>query len=144
MADLKGLTREPIGVDVLLAALAGPSDGAVATFYGVVRDNQDGRAVDHLEYEAHEPMAEMQIAQLGWDAAGRWGLNAVRVQHRLGRMAIGEVSVFIGVAAPHRGEALEACRWLIDTLKAEVPIFKKEFYVDGGTNWVGEPAPIDS
>ena len=143
MADPKGLTREPIAVKALLAALAGPSDGAVATFSGVVRDNQDGRAVDHLEYEAHEPMAEMQIAQLGWDAVGRWGLSAVRVQHRLGPMAIGEVSVFIGVAAPHRGEALEACRWLIDTLKSEVPIFKKEFYRDGGRNWVGEPVPLD-
>ena len=141
MADSRGLTREPIAVEALLAALAGPSDGAVATFSGVVRDNQDGRAVDHLEYEAHEPMAEMQIAQLGWDAAGRWGLSSVCVQHRLGPMAIGEVSVFIGVAAPHRGEALEACRWLIDTLKAEVPIFKKEYYRDGGTNWVGEPVP---
>ena len=67
----------------------------------------------------------------------------MRVQHRLGPMAIGEVSVFIGVAAPHRGEALEACRWLIDTLKSEVPIFKKEFYRDGGRNWVGEPVPLD-
>jgi len=139
VADHQALTREPIAVEALLAGLAGPADGALATFSGVVRDNQDGRAVDHLEYEAHEPMAEMQISQLGWDATGRWGLSAVRVQHRLGPMAIGEVSVFIGVAAPHRGEALEACRWLIDTLKAEVPIFKKELYVDGGTNWVGGP-----
>jgi molybdopterin synthase catalytic subunit len=137
------LTRGPIAIERLLASLAGPADGAVATFCGVVRDNQDGRAVDRLEYEAHEPMAEMQIRQLGWDAVGRWGLSAVCVQHRLGPMAIGEVSVFIGVASPHRGEALEACRWLIDTLKAEVPIFKKEFFVDGGTDWVGEPAAIE-
>ncbi|HEV1997499.1 MAG TPA: molybdenum cofactor biosynthesis protein MoaE [Candidatus Dormibacteraeota bacterium] len=139
MADIAPLTREPIAVESLFAALAGPADGAVASFAGVVRDNQDGRAVDHLEYEAHEPMAEMQMAQLGWDATGRWGLSAVRLQHRLGPLAIGEVSVFIGVAAPHRAEALEACRWLIDTLKAEVPIFKKEFFRDGGTNWVEEP-----
>ena len=142
MAEPAALTRDPIAVETLFAGLAGPGDGAVATFAGVVRDNQDGRAVDHLEYEAHEPMAEMQMAQLGWDATGRWGLSAVRVQHRLGKMGVGEVSVFIGVAAPHRAEALEACHWLIDTLKAEVPIFKKEFFRDGATNWVGEPPGV--
>ncbi|HEY8741187.1 MAG TPA: molybdenum cofactor biosynthesis protein MoaE [Candidatus Dormibacteraeota bacterium] len=132
------LTREPIEVGHLTSGLAGAADGAIATFVGVVRDNQDGRAVQRLEYEAHEPMAEAQVAQLVSNATRRWGLSAVRLRHRLGSIGIGEVSVFIGVASPHRAEALEACRWLIDTLKAEVPIFKKEYYVDGGTSWVEE------
>ena len=124
--------------------LAGSGDGAVATFAGVVRDNQDGKAVDHLEYDAHEPMAVTQMDQLGREAIARWRVTSVRMQHRLGPMAIGDISVFIAVAAPHRAEALEACRWLIDTLKAQVPIFKKEFFADGGTNWVGEAdSPTD-
>jgi molybdopterin synthase catalytic subunit len=123
-----------------MAGLAGPGDGAVATFAGVVRDNQDGRAVDHLEYEAHEPMAVKQMNRLAREATDRWGLTSVSMQHRLGPMTIGEVSVFIAVAAPHRAEAMEACRWLIDTLKSEVPIFKKEFFADGAMDWVGEPS----
>ena len=138
MAEPPALTREPIRAGDLLDGLAGLADGAVATFAGVVRDNQDGRAVDHLEYEAHEAMAVEQMRRLSREAGEKWGLTSVRVQHRLGPMAIGDTSVFVAVAAPHRAEALEACRWLIDTLKAEVAIFKKEFYADGGTSWVGE------
>jgi molybdopterin synthase catalytic subunit len=135
------LTRSAIDVGSLLAGLAGPGDGAAASFTGVVRDNHDGRRVAHLEYEAHEEMAAAQMGRLAADATGRWGLGTVRLQHRLGRLELGEVSVFVGVSAPHRAEALEACRWLIDTLKAEVPIFKKEFYADGGAGWVEEGMP---
>lgn len=143
MAESSWLTREPIAVDALTAALGGPADGAVATFIGRVRDNQDGRSVEYLEYEAHEPMAIKRLRLLAEDAAARWGLNSVLVQHRLGRLDIGEASVFVGVAAAHRAEALDACRWLIDTLKADVPIFKKEFYADGGSDWVGEPVAVE-
>lgn len=130
------LTRHAIDVGRLSARLATPADGAVATFVGVVRDNHEGQGVSRLEYEAHEPMAEAQLERLAGAAAERWGLSAVVVEHRLGSLEIGEVSVVVGVASPHRAEALESCRWLIDTLKAEVPIFKKEFYTDGGQNWV--------
>jgi molybdopterin synthase catalytic subunit len=130
------LTRDAIDVAGLSAGLAGPADGAVATFVGVVRDNNDGHPVSHLEYEAHEPMAESQLEQLADAAAERWSLSAVVLQHRLGSLRVGEVSVLAGVASPHRAEALEACRWLIDTLKAQVPIFKKEHYADGGETWV--------
>ncbi|MEA2683576.1 MAG: hypothetical protein QOK05_1904 [Chloroflexota bacterium] len=139
MAELNAttaLTREPIAVGALSAGLSGLADGAIATFIGVVRDNQDGRRVTHLEYEAHEPMAEKQLANLAQTARERWGLSTVQLQHRLGSLTLGEVSVFVGVASSHRAEALEACRWLIDTLKAEVPIFKKEFFADGGVDWV--------
>jgi molybdopterin synthase catalytic subunit len=135
------LTREPIAVGALSAGLASPADGAVATFAGVVRDNQDGRRVSRLEYEAHEPMADAQLAKLAQTARERWGLSAVRLQHRLGGLGLGDVSVFVGVASPHRAEALAACHWLIDTLKAEVPIFKKEYYLDGGEDWVEEGFP---
>lgn len=115
--------------------MAGSGDGAVATFAGVVRDNQDGRGVLYLEYEAHEPMAESQIGRLLAEARQRWPISAASARHRLGRLEIGEVSVLIEVAAPHRAEALEACHWLIDELKARVPIFKREFYADGSA-WI--------
>jgi molybdopterin synthase catalytic subunit len=131
------LVRGRIDSAALAAGVATPSDGAVATFVGVVRDNHAGRGVLWLEYEAHEEMANRQLVALIEEARRRWPVGEVAVQHRLGRLEIGEVSVAIAVAAPHRAEALEACRWLIDTLKAEVPIFKKETYGDG-EGWVEE------
>ncbi|HEV3232505.1 MAG TPA: molybdenum cofactor biosynthesis protein MoaE [Candidatus Dormibacteraeota bacterium] len=134
------LTRDPIDVPTLLAGVASGGDGGYAAYVGVVRDNQDGRAVLWLEYEAHEPMAERQIEALIARAQSRWPLGEVRILHRLGRLAIGEPAVAIAVAAPHRDAALEACRWLIDTLKSEVPIFKKERHADGET-WVGDAPP---
>jgi molybdopterin synthase catalytic subunit len=129
------LTRDPIDAASLGASVPTSKDGAVATFSGVVRDHHDGRAVLWLEYEAHEEMAQKQIGALIEDARRRWPIGGVVIQHRLGRLEIGETSVAIAVAAAHRAEALEACRWLIDTLKEQVPIFKKEVYADG-TSWV--------
>jgi molybdopterin synthase catalytic subunit len=115
-------------------------DGALATFVGVVRDNQEGRSVRSLEYEAHEPMAEAQIDALSDTARQRWEIGEVVIMHRLGSLQVGDVSVVIAVAAAHRAPALEACRWLIDTLKAEVPIFKKERFADGSEEWVERDA----
>ena len=115
--------------------MATSKDGAIASFVGIVRDHHEGRAVHWLEYEAHEEMAQKQIKELIRAAQHRWPVGAVAIRHRLGRLQVGDTSVAIAVAAPHRAEALEACRWLIDTLKAEVPIFKKEVYADGET-WV--------
>jgi molybdopterin synthase catalytic subunit len=129
------LTRDPIDAAALGASVPTSKDGAVATFSGVVRDHHDGREVLWLEYEAHEKMAQKQIGALIEDARRRWPISGVVLQHRLGRLEIGETSVAIAVAAAHRSEALEACRWLIDTLKAKVAIFKKEVYADG-TSWV--------
>ena len=137
MAEAPYLVREPIDSAALAAGVSTPADGAVATFVGVVRDSHDGRKVLWLEYEAHEEMARKQVAALIDEARRRWPVGAIVIQHRLGRLEIGEVSVAIAVAAPHRAAALEACRWLIDTLKAEVPIFKKEAYGDG-QSWVEE------
>jgi len=129
------LSRAPIDPGQLSASVATSKDGAIASFVGIVRDHHEGRAVLWLEYEAHEEMAQKQIKELIRAAQRRWPVGAVAIRHRLGRLQVGDTSVAIAVAAPHRAEALEACRWLIDTLKAEVPIFKKEVYADGET-WV--------
>jgi molybdopterin synthase catalytic subunit len=133
------LTRVPINVGELAQAVEARSNGGSALFVGTVRDNQDGRKVNYLEYEAHEEMAEHEIGRLVESAQQRWELGPVTVRHRLGRLEIGDVSVAIAVGAPHRAPALEACRWIIDTLKAEVPIFKKEYFEDGEA-WVDESA----
>jgi len=101
-----------------------PRDGAAVEFLGIVRSDEDGRPLAALHYEAYEPMAERLIGRLVDEARRRWPLRQVVVRHRLGRVAVGEVAVLIGVQAPHRDEAFEACRFLIDAIKREVPIWK--------------------
>ena len=130
------LTREPIDA----AALSGPSaaDGAICVFLGVVRNENGGRPVRYLEYEAYEEMALPLMEQIAAEARQRWTVTDVRIVHRLGRLEIGEASVAVVVTAPHRGPAFEACRHAIDTLKATVPIWKKEFY-EGGAVWLEGP-----
>jgi len=130
------LVREPID----LAALQGttPADGALCLFVGVVRNENAGRAVLHLEYEAFEEMALGLMQEIEADALRRWPVTRVGIVHRLGRMEIGEASVAVAVASPHRAEAFEACRYAIDTLKSTVPIWKKEFYADGAV-WLEGP-----
>jgi molybdopterin synthase catalytic subunit len=134
------LTRDPIDVEQLAREVEGLGFGGTASFVGTVRNQQEGRPVRHLEYEAHEAMAERELERLVEEAQRRWDIGKVAIRHRLGRLELGEVSVAIAVSAAHRAPALEACHWLIDTLKAEVPIFKKEFYEDG-EDWVEESAP---
>ena len=136
-----GLTREPIPTDALVAVAKQGSDGAVVVFDGIVRDNTRGRRTLYLDYEAYEEMAAKQIAELAAQAIERFGVRAVMLVHRLGRLQIGETSVLIVVASAHRGAAFEACRWLIDTLKKTVPIWKKETFVDGAVWADGEPFP---
>jgi molybdopterin synthase catalytic subunit len=132
------LTREPIDLAALHAP--SPADGAVCVFAGVVRDTNAGRRVRFLEYEAYEEMALGQMQELAAEARRRWPVSEVRLVHRLGRLEIGEASVAVAAAAPHRAEAFEACRFLIDTLKRQVPIWKKEHF-EGGACWVeGPPA----
>jgi molybdopterin synthase catalytic subunit len=135
LAPAFALTDEAIDVDELVGQVVSSAAGAVATFIGVVRDNNEGLAVRYLEYEAHQSMALRSMEALVVDARARFEVGGVMVRHRLGRLEIGEISVVIAVAAPHRAAAMDACRWLIDTLKAEVPIFKKEHYEDGEA-WV--------
>ena len=131
------ITTEPIDVEALYRAVLRDHDGAVVTFHGVVREYSDsGRAVRYLEYEAYPEMAEAQMRAIGAEIKRRWDIDDVAMVHRIGRLEIGEASVVIAVAAPHRGEAFDACEYAIDTLKATVPIWKKEVFADGEV-WVG-------
>jgi molybdopterin synthase catalytic subunit len=117
------------------------SDGAVCVFDGIVRDNSRGRKTLHLDYEAYREMALEQMRGLAAEAVTKFGVRDVALVHRLGRLVVGETSVLIVVASGHRGAAFEACRWLIDTLKKTVPIWKKEHFVDGAVWADGEAFP---
>jgi molybdopterin synthase catalytic subunit len=123
------LQREPLDLAALHAT--SPGDGALCLFVGVVRNENAGRPVVRLEYEAYEEMALPLMTAIEAEVRERWPVTEVRMVHRLGPLAIGEASVAVAVASPHRAEAFAACRHAIDTLKARVPIWKKEFYADG-------------
>ncbi|RAQ95313.1 molybdenum cofactor biosynthesis protein MoaE [Thermogemmatispora tikiterensis] len=129
------ITREPLNREALLAAVAAPEVGGIVIFEGVVRNHARGKQIRYLEYDAYPEMAEQQIRRIVEEARQRWGAERVAVAHRLGRVEIGEASVIIVVATPHRAEAFEACRYIIDTLKTTVPIWKKEVSLDGEA-WV--------
>lgn len=135
------LTREPINAEKIVAAAKHAEDGAVVVFDGIVRNHSRGRRTLHLDYEAYEEMAVKQMQDLGDRARERFRVRQVTMVHRLGRLDIGETSVLIVVASAHRTAAFEACRWLIDTLKQTVPIWKKETFVDGAVWAPGEPFP---
>jgi molybdopterin synthase catalytic subunit len=123
------LTREPIDLPSLQGATSG--DGAFCLFVGLVRDRNRGRTVVRLEYEAYEEMALPLMEEIAAEVRRRWPVTDVRIVHRLGSLDVGEPSVAVSVSSPHRDEAFTACRYAIDTLKATVPIWKKEFYADG-------------
>jgi molybdopterin synthase catalytic subunit len=135
MEPIIQLTREPLNRDTLVAAVSHPSVGGIVVFEGVVRDHARGKQVRYLEYEVYIEMAEQQIRAIIAEAGQRWGVERVAVAHRFGRMEVGEASVIIVVASPHRAEAFEACRYIIDTLKTTVPIWKKEVATNG-EEWV--------
>jgi molybdopterin synthase catalytic subunit/molybdopterin converting factor small subunit len=140
-ADFVGLTKEPIPSEEMIAAVKQGEDGAVVVFDGIVRDNTRGRSTLHLDYEAYEEMAAKQMEDLAAEARRRFGVRQVTLIHRLGRLMVGETSVLIVVASAHRAQAFDACRWLIDTLKKTVPIWKKETFADGAVWAAGEPFP---
>lgn len=133
------LQAAPIVLDELISAVRGDGDGAIATFLGTVRDVNQGRRVLFLEYEAYGGMAEREMERIADEARMRHEISKVAIVHRTGRLEIGEASVAIAVSAPHRAAALEATRFVIDTLKRTVPIWKREHF-EGGTLWVGEGA----
>jgi molybdopterin synthase catalytic subunit len=135
------LTRERIDAEALVAAAKRAEDGAVVVFDGIVRNHTRGRQTLHLDYEAYEEMAERQMNDLARQAVEQFSVRHVTVVHRLGRLEIGETSVLIVVSSAHRAQAFDACRWLIDTLKRTVPIWKKETFVDGAVWAAGEPFP---
>ena len=137
------MVREKIDVPAWLEKMKQPADGATVIFEGVVRDNTRDRRTLYLDYEAYEPMAVKQMEGLIEEAKHRFAIRDAAMVHRLGRLEIGETSVLIVVASAHRAAAFDACRWLIDTLKRAVPIWKKEYF-EGGAVWAdGEPFPSD-
>jgi molybdopterin synthase catalytic subunit len=130
-----------IDAEAIVSAIKQGSDGAVCVFDGIVRDNTRGRKTLYLDYEAYREMALEQMQRLAAEAVERFAVREVALVHRLGRLYIGETSVLIAVASAHRGAAFEACRWLIDTLKKTVPIWKRETFADGVVWADGEPFP---
>jgi len=132
------LTAEALDARRLEAAVAHPGAGAICTFTGTVRNNARGESVSHLEYEAYAGMAEARMTQLAEDIGRRWPGARVAMAHRTGKLEIGEASVVVAVACPHRGEAIEACHWGIDRLKESVPVWKKEF-ASSGAVWIEGP-----
>ena len=135
------IVGEVIQTAAIADAIKRPEDGAVAIFDGIVRNQSRGRRTLYLDYTGYEPMALRQMEQLARQALATYAVRDVRIVHRLGRLRIGESSVYIVVAAAHRAAAFDACRWLIDTLKKTVPIWKREYFEDGAVWADGEPFP---
>jgi molybdopterin synthase catalytic subunit len=135
---LIGIRDEPLSVDDVLAAVADPAAGGTCVFIGTVRDVDHGRDVTALDYEAHPSVADT-FRSVAEKVAADIGVCAVAAVHRVGSLAIGDLAVVVAVSAPHRGEAFDACRRLIDALKREVPIWKHQVFADGGAEWVGSP-----
>ena len=135
------MIEEPLPVATVMEEIKAGPDGAVCVFDGIVRDNTRGRETLYLDYEAYPDMALGQMRLLAAEAIARFGVRDVIMLHRIGRLYVGETSVLIVVASAHRAPAFDACRWLIDTLKQQVPIWKKETFVDGSIWAPGEPFP---
>jgi len=135
------ITSDPIDQAAVLRAIKHHEDGAIALFDGIVRNNSRGRSTEYLVYDAYTEMALKQMEVLAARAMEQYKVRDVRIIHRIGRLEIGETSVVIVVASAHRAAAFDACRWLIDTLKKTVPIWKKEHFTDGAVWADGEPFP---
>jgi molybdopterin synthase catalytic subunit len=129
-------TNQPIDLPSLLEQVQSPAAGAVVLFFGSARETTHGRTTKSLDYECYPEMAERKLAELEAEARRRWPVVNCILVHRLGHLKIGEVSVAVAVSTPHRDDAFHAGRWLIDTIKQEVPIWKRENWADGATEWV--------
>jgi molybdopterin converting factor subunit 1 len=140
--DVFRLTREPIRAQELTESLKAPEDGALVVFDGFVRDNFRGKKTLYLEYEAYESMAYAKMREIGAQVREKFSVHRVAIVHRLGRLEIGETSVWIAVSSPHRAAAFDACRFAIDTLKRSVPIWKKEYFA-GGAVWAEGETPSE-
>lgn len=141
------ITADPLDERELMQAVSSNAAGAIALFAGVVRNENVGRTVEYLVYDAYPPMAERKMSEIADEVRARWPINGIAMAHRTGRLEIGEASVLIAVSSPHRADAIEACHYAIDRLKATVPIWKKEVF-EGGEEWlegtpVGESAGSD-
>lgn len=130
------ITYEIITEAQVREVVESPEAGAVVLFLGTVRNNTDGRQVKHLEYDAYTPMAERKMTEIGQEILEKWGIKRVAIIHRVGKLEIGEVSVAVGIASPHRKDGFEACKYAMDRLKQIVPIWKREVWLDGDAEWV--------
>ena len=130
------VTSDRLDLDALVQLVSGSGGfGAITTFLGIVRDNNQGRRVTHLEYEAYEPLAVKALEQIRGEAVVEWPDVRLAVQHRVGRLAIGEASIIIAAASAHRAHAFAACRYVIERVKQIVPVWKREYF-DGGDVWI--------
>ncbi|GAC1669367.1 MAG: molybdenum cofactor biosynthesis protein MoaE [Candidatus Acidiferrum sp.] len=141
--DIFQLVHHPIDSASLVCHVRRDTDGAIVTFDGIVRNHSQNRRTEFLEYEAYEPMALAKMRGIGTQAHQQFAIDCVAIVHRLGRVEIGESSVFIAISAPHRAAAFDACRFAIDTLKRTVPIWKKETFEDGYV-WADGEFPVNS
>src|SRR5437899_9231582 len=137
--DMSYVTRSPISLDLLVAEVSSPACGGACLFLGTVRNGPDEHGVTAIEYSAYEEMVEAEFGRLLADARTRWPEARIAVRHRLGTIAAGEASIGIAAAAPHRAQAFDACRFVIEEVKRRVPIWKKELRIDGTEVWV-DPA----
>lgn len=138
------VTQKPIDLQELVDFVTDPEAGAIVTFIGTTRDNNEGRRVIALDYESYPEMAEKELARLGEEARKRWNIQRMAIVHRIGPVPIAEPSVIIAVSAAHRHDAFEACRFAIEEIKRTVPIWKKELF-EGGEIWIGTQSgqPLD-
>lgn len=134
MIDIQ-LLEHPLNVQACIDLAASGGAGAIDIFIGTVRDNTQARRVVRLEYEAYAPMAISEMRRIAQQACEKWQIQGIAIHHRVGVLGIGDAAVVIAVSTPHRAEAFEACKWVIDTLKQTVPIWKKEIFEDGEV-WV--------
>jgi len=134
------LTEKTLSTETILAGMQDPSTGAVVLFLGTVRDHAEGKTVTHMDYEAYNDMAIAKMKVIEAETITRWPIRQIAIIHRIGALQLGDISVAVAVASPHRNEAFEACRFAIDTLKRTVPIWKKE-YSPNGDAWVGGVIP---
>ncbi|MGH7502988.1 MAG: molybdenum cofactor biosynthesis protein MoaE [Longimicrobiales bacterium] len=135
------VTAKPIHAATVLDHVGTEDDGAILTFLGTVRRNNDGMAVRGMRYDAYESMAQRTLEEIASEAHQRWNVSRIAVVHRTGELDIGDVSVAIAVSAPHRAESFEAVRYIIEELKKRLPVWKKEHYVSGEERWLNGGAP---
>lgn len=139
------ITLETIDPAVVLSLVGAPEDGAVVLFLGMVRDHNDGRAVSGMRYDAYGAMAEKVLQTIAEEAADRLGTDRLVAVHRVGELGIGEISVAIAASGPHRAEAFDATRYVIEEIKKRLPVWKKEHYVEGDAQWVtGTVPPVET
>lgn len=134
-------TSEPLDPEALRRSVRSDADGAVVLFVGTVRDHSDGRRVTGLHYECYPEMADAELGKIAREAVSRWKVGRVVVEHRVGDLEIGEASVAVAVAAPHRAPCFEACRFVMEAIKERLPVWKREAYADGAETWVDGSRP---